>query len=151
MNPFGAPLEIKTDEEWLREEFSGSSEFTDVRVRHYTWSKSYEAAEYVALTGTHSDHILLPAAARERLFGDHRGDRRDRRAFRAHLRDAPLPRAPALAQQLARLPDGPGRAERDREHAGDQRDDREQHRPVPLQEVAGARQLRLGAVAGQRQ
>jgi hypothetical protein len=68
MNPFGAPLEIKTDEEWLREEFSGNSEFTDVRVRHYTWSKSYEAAEYVALTGTHSDHILLPAAARERLF-----------------------------------------------------------------------------------
>ena len=68
MNPFGAPLEIKTDEEWLRDEFSGNSDFTDVRVRHYTWSKSYEAAEYVALTGTHSDHILLLAAARERLF-----------------------------------------------------------------------------------
>ncbi len=38
MNPFGAPLEIKTDEEWLRGEFSGNSEFTDVQVRHYTWS-----------------------------------------------------------------------------------------------------------------
>ena len=67
MNPFGAPLEIKTDEEWLREEFSDNSEFTDVQVRHYTWTASYEAAEYVALTGTHSDHILLPAPARERL------------------------------------------------------------------------------------
>jgi SAM-dependent methyltransferase len=68
MNPLGAPLEIKTDREWLQEEFSGSSEFTDVQVRHYTWSVPYEAAEYVALTGTHSDHILLPEAARERLF-----------------------------------------------------------------------------------
>lgn len=68
MNPFGAPLEIKTDKEWLQEEFRGSSEFTDVQVRHYTWSQSYEAAEYVALTGTHSDHILLPEAARKRLF-----------------------------------------------------------------------------------
>jgi hypothetical protein len=68
MNPFGAPLEIKTDQEWLREEFSGNSEFTDVQARHYRWSQSYETAEYVALIGTHSDHILLPAAARERLF-----------------------------------------------------------------------------------
>ncbi len=32
------------------------------------WSQRYTTAEYVALLGTHSDHILLPDSAREVLF-----------------------------------------------------------------------------------
>ena len=32
MNPLGAPLEIKNDEEWLEDEFSGSFELTYVTL-----------------------------------------------------------------------------------------------------------------------
>ncbi len=68
MNPFGAPLEIKSDQEWLRDEFRGDASFADLSVRNYRWVQAYGAADYIRLIGTHSDHILLPEAAREQLF-----------------------------------------------------------------------------------
>lgn len=68
MNPFGAPLEIKSDLEWLRQEFRDDTNFADLAVRKYRWVQTYTPAEYVALIATHSDHILLQEAARERLF-----------------------------------------------------------------------------------
>jgi len=42
--------------------------FTDHDVRHYDWTQTYTSSEYVSLLGTHSDHVLLDADARERLF-----------------------------------------------------------------------------------
>ena len=60
MNPFGAPLEIKSDQEWLRDEFRGDASFADLSVRNYRWVQAYGAADYIRLIGTHSDHILLP-------------------------------------------------------------------------------------------
>jgi len=42
--------------------------FTDHEVRHYDWAQAYLSAEYASLLATHSDHILLDGAARERLL-----------------------------------------------------------------------------------
>ncbi len=68
MNPLGAPLELKSDQEWLHEEFRDDAGFTDVEARHYRWELTYTTVEYLGLIGTHSDHILLPEASRQRLF-----------------------------------------------------------------------------------
>lgn len=69
MNPFGAPAEIKDGREWLEAEFRGDHDFTELDARLYDWRQRYTTAEYLGLLGTHSDHITLPTAARERLFG----------------------------------------------------------------------------------
>ncbi|HET9074821.1 MAG TPA: class I SAM-dependent methyltransferase [Solirubrobacteraceae bacterium] len=37
--------------------------------RTYGWTQSYSTAEYIALLGTHSDHILLEESRRIALFG----------------------------------------------------------------------------------
>jgi SAM-dependent methyltransferase len=37
--------------------------------RTYEWTESYSTAQYIALLGTHSDHILLEQDRRTRLFG----------------------------------------------------------------------------------
>ncbi len=68
MNPLGAPPQIRNAAEWHELEFRGNQDFTDVDTRVYRWSQRYTAAEYLALLGTHSDHILLPDSARELLF-----------------------------------------------------------------------------------
>lgn len=68
MNPAGAPAEIKSAAEWHELEFRGDRNFTDVTARVYDWPQRYTTEEYLALLGTHSDHILLPSSARERLF-----------------------------------------------------------------------------------
>ena len=68
MNPCGAPAEIKSASEWHELEFRGNRDFTDVDTRAYQWWQRYTTKEYLALLGTHSDHILLPAPARRRLF-----------------------------------------------------------------------------------
>lgn len=68
MNPSGEPPQIRNAREWFELEFRGDSGFTDVDARVYHWSQLYTTSEYLALLGTHSDHILLPAQARERLF-----------------------------------------------------------------------------------
>jgi SAM-dependent methyltransferase len=68
MNPSGEPSQIRNAREWFELEFRGNANFTDVDARVYDWSQQYTTDEYLALLGTHSDHILLPAPARERLF-----------------------------------------------------------------------------------
>jgi SAM-dependent methyltransferase len=69
MNPFGAPPQIRDDREWLEEEFRGNTDFSDLDARVYQWQQRYTTDEYIGLVGTHSDHIMLPPGARERLFG----------------------------------------------------------------------------------
>ncbi len=68
MNPSGEPPQIRNAREWFELEFRDGTNFTDVDARVYEWSQRYTTDEYLALLGTHSDHILLPAEARERLF-----------------------------------------------------------------------------------
>jgi SAM-dependent methyltransferase len=68
MNPSGEPPQIRNAREWFELEFRGDANFADVDARVYDWSQRYTTDEYLALLGTHSDHILLPAEARERLF-----------------------------------------------------------------------------------
>jgi len=50
-----------------REEFK-SGLFDEPQLRVHFWSKPYTASGYVALLNTHSDHQLLPADRRSRLF-----------------------------------------------------------------------------------
>ncbi len=42
--------------------------FEEPTCRVYYWSRAYTAAEYVQVLDTHSDHRLLPAGRRARLF-----------------------------------------------------------------------------------
>jgi trans-aconitate methyltransferase len=50
-----------------REEFT-SGLFDAPQIRVHFWSRRYTAAEYIDLLNTHSDHQLLPADRRSRLF-----------------------------------------------------------------------------------
>jgi hypothetical protein len=61
------PLEVG---ESCYEELVSSALFNDAELRRYDWAKRYGAAEYVDLVGTHSDHLLLDADQRERLFAE---------------------------------------------------------------------------------
>ena len=69
MNPLGSPPQLLQTAEWLEQEFAGSTDFTDIDARIYSWQQRYTTDEYLGLLGTHSDHIMLPAQPRERLFG----------------------------------------------------------------------------------
>jgi SAM-dependent methyltransferase len=42
--------------------------FGNVRVERFPWSVKYDAAQYVGLLGTYSDHLRLPEEKRKRLF-----------------------------------------------------------------------------------
>ena len=42
--------------------------FTDYRGAQFSWSVTYDAAEYVALLGTYGDHLTLEADVREPLL-----------------------------------------------------------------------------------
>jgi ubiquinone/menaquinone biosynthesis C-methylase UbiE len=68
MTPFGSPPRVRNAADWLKSEFAGSVEFTDIDARVYEWQQRYTTAEFIALLGTHSDHITLPDAPRERLY-----------------------------------------------------------------------------------
>jgi ubiquinone/menaquinone biosynthesis C-methylase UbiE len=70
MSPFGAPPQLRNATEWLKHEFIGSSDFTDVDARVYRWQRAYTTDEFIGLLGTHSDHITLPDAPRERLYSE---------------------------------------------------------------------------------
>jgi len=48
----------------------GSGLFEAPVVRRYLWSRSYSAAEYLALLATYSGHIAASPWQRERLFAD---------------------------------------------------------------------------------
>jgi SAM-dependent methyltransferase len=49
-------------------EIEASGRFTAAEVRAFAWSQEYTSEAYVALLGTHQDHILLPSRDRARLF-----------------------------------------------------------------------------------
>jgi ubiquinone/menaquinone biosynthesis C-methylase UbiE len=68
MSPFGAPPQLRNASEWHQHEFAGNLDFTDIDARVYGWQQRYTTDEYIALLGTHSDHMMLPDAPRERLF-----------------------------------------------------------------------------------
>ncbi len=53
--------------EVIRDQLAASPLFGDVTVRRYPWEKTYTAATYVDLLGTHSDHRMLPDDTRSGL------------------------------------------------------------------------------------
>lgn len=69
MNPAGAPPQIRDATEWLEHEFEHSADFIDLDARVFSWRQRYSTEEYIGLLGTHSDHIVLDDAPRERLYG----------------------------------------------------------------------------------
>lgn len=59
--PAEAPMEIAA-------ELQSGGIFGSVETRDYLWRLTYTAEEYVRMQGTHSEHRLLPAETRRRLF-----------------------------------------------------------------------------------
>jgi len=60
-----------TIEETIQErtdEINQSGCFGPVAIRRFAWSRTYRTTEYVGLLNTYSDHLRLPAQARQRLF-----------------------------------------------------------------------------------
>ena len=55
------------ESDWQRE-LDGSVDFTDLELRYYTWHQAYTREQYLALIGTHSDHVLLGDEARAALY-----------------------------------------------------------------------------------
>jgi SAM-dependent methyltransferase len=53
--------------DWKRE-IADAGVFEPPERRLHEWTNRYTTDEYVALLGTHSDHIVLPASTRERLM-----------------------------------------------------------------------------------
>ena len=53
----------------IGEELVQSGRFEALTEREFPWSERYETARYVALMGTHSDHLHLPEAQRAALHG----------------------------------------------------------------------------------
>lgn len=47
-----------------------SGRFADVTTRTYRWDWARPAADWLRMVATHSDHLVLPAARRERLLGE---------------------------------------------------------------------------------
>ena len=52
----------------LREEIEASGLYRDVEVRRHFWDVEYGPDEYVAVLGTYSVNLALPAAQRDELF-----------------------------------------------------------------------------------
>jgi SAM-dependent methyltransferase len=52
-----------------RRDITASKLFGPVTKRSWHWSRDYDAESYVGLIGTYSDHLTLPSADREALFG----------------------------------------------------------------------------------
>jgi ubiquinone/menaquinone biosynthesis C-methylase UbiE len=70
MSPLGAPPQVRNAAQWLKHEFAGNPDFTDIDARVFEWQQRYTTEEYIGLLGTHSDHIMLPDAPRERLYAE---------------------------------------------------------------------------------
>ena len=64
-----APPEQISD---AREEIERSGSFQDVRIVRRVWTEEFTADEYVGLVSTASDHRLMDAVKRERLFTEMR-------------------------------------------------------------------------------
>jgi SAM-dependent methyltransferase len=65
LNPSAQPLENVA---WTARELREDAAFSDLTERSVRWSLRYSREQYLGLLGTHSDHILLADAARQRLF-----------------------------------------------------------------------------------
>ena len=52
----------------LRQELEATGLYRDVEVRRHLWEVEYGPDEYVAVLGTYSEHLALPAPQREELF-----------------------------------------------------------------------------------
>jgi SAM-dependent methyltransferase len=52
----------------MSEELESSPLFGPLTVRTYPWERTFTTAEYLDLLGTHSDHLMLPAENRSRLY-----------------------------------------------------------------------------------
>jgi SAM-dependent methyltransferase len=65
----GAAGPLDFGDTWA-EQLEAAGRFDDLVDRTYPWTCSYTAAEYVALLGTHSDHIVLEDSVRARLFDE---------------------------------------------------------------------------------
>ena len=66
MSPSEAKLEFADN--W-RERIAQIDGLSDPEARTYEWVETYTTAQYIALLGTHSDHITLEQDLRTRLFG----------------------------------------------------------------------------------
>lgn len=55
-------------EDRIRAELDASPQFGPVTVRTYPWERTFTAAEYVDLLGTHSSHRMLAEGDRHRLY-----------------------------------------------------------------------------------
>lgn len=66
MTPRAARLEFA--ESW-RERIDRIDGLSLPEARTYEWTETYSTAQYIALLGTHSDHITLEQDRRNRLFG----------------------------------------------------------------------------------
>ncbi|MGH2842466.1 MAG: class I SAM-dependent methyltransferase, partial [Solirubrobacteraceae bacterium] len=67
MNPTGDVVVGAEADSW-RDELDPTPSFTDLERRTYRWTASYTRERYLGLLGTHSDHLLIGAQTRERLF-----------------------------------------------------------------------------------
>ena len=59
------------NEETIRQviaDITDSGCFGPVTVKRFPWTQVYRTAEYLGLTNTYSDHLLLPDSKRQRLF-----------------------------------------------------------------------------------
>jgi SAM-dependent methyltransferase len=67
-HPDNRPPPAPDDVGDLREEIEASGLFRDVEIRRHFWDVEYGPDEYVALLGTYSVNLALPAAQRDELF-----------------------------------------------------------------------------------
>jgi SAM-dependent methyltransferase len=67
-HPDNRPPPAPEDIGSLRDEIKASGLFEDVEVRRHLWDVEYGPDEYVAVLGTYSDNLALPAAQRDELF-----------------------------------------------------------------------------------
>jgi SAM-dependent methyltransferase len=66
MHPLTRPADLSGDWE---SEIAATEGFVAPEVHNFPWRQRYSAEEYVRLLSTHSDHIVLEPAVRERLLG----------------------------------------------------------------------------------
>jgi len=65
---FSRGIDTNTRENFL-ELFSAAPDFRQAQCREYQWREEYDAAQYLALLRTHSDHRLLPEDRLRGLLG----------------------------------------------------------------------------------
>jgi len=67
MNPVARDISVITGEQWTTE-LERCSDLGDPQVRSFRWIQAYTCDEFIGMLSTHSDHILIGAESRSRLF-----------------------------------------------------------------------------------